>query len=314
MEHFPLTRLEIYAKPFAMVALTDSHNAPTPGVYLCQVDATTSCGACCGLYNVADNGRQSLSALLSQRTARFATVPRKIEALDEFARWSARQAGPTPLAHFHHCPFLGLIGKEQSRVGCLLHPLAAGNRGVDLRGLSYYGSFTCRTYFCPASRKMAERHQRLLKRIFDHWHPYGLVVTETRLVRLLLTAVETRLKDPVDPFTVAAKPNAAAAFVRLLSLKIDWPFRPQQDRAAARIHYLFNDDVHERPAFVSSLPDGKTDPLYVAVCQELVSAFSGPEEEYRAHRLLEAAIAGAAETLLSSRSTTNVNRILHDAI
>jgi hypothetical protein len=297
-----------------MVALTDAHSAPTPGVYLCQVNATTSCGACCGLYNVVANGRQKLSALLSRRTARFATVPREIEALDDFAQWSARRAGPAPLARFHHCPFLGLIGKEQSRVGCLLHPLAAGNQGIDLRGLSHYGSFTCRTYFCPASRKMADRHQRLLKRIFDHWYPYGLVVTETRLVRLLLTAVEARLKGPIDPLAVAANPKAAAAFVRLLSLKIDWPFRPRQARATARIHYLFNDSAHDRPTFASRFPQGNPDPLYAAVCQELVSVFSGPQEERRAYHQLKAAIDGAADTLHSSRSTTVVKRISHDAI
>lgn len=296
-----------------MVALTDSHSALAPGVYLCQVNATTSCGACCGLFNLADNGRQSISALLSQRTARFATVPREIEALDDFAQWSRRQAGPAPLAHFHHCPFLGLIGKKQSRVGCLLHPLAAGNRGVDLRGLSYYGSFTCRTYFCPASRKMAERHQRLLKLIFNHWYPYGLIVTEARLVRLLLTAVEARLEGPLDPVAVAANPQAAAAFVHLLSLKIDWPFRPGPLRTAARIHYLFNDGAHERPTFVSSLPRRHQVPLYTAVCQELVSAFSGPEEEHRAHRLLDAAIDGAAGTLCPARTKPAVKRIPHEA-
>jgi hypothetical protein len=278
------------------------------------VNATTSCGACCGLYNLAANGPQALSALLEQRTVRFASVPREIEALDDFARWSARKVGPAPLIHFHHCPFLGLIGQKQRRVGCLLHPLAAGNRGVDLRGLSYYGSFTCRTYFCPASREMAGRHQRLLQCVFNHWYPYGLVVTEARLVRLLLTAVEARLGGPLDPVDVAARPQAAAALAHLLSLKIDWPFRSEQDRATARVHYLFNDGAHERPTFVSSLSEANLDPLHAAVCQELASAFSGPEEERRAYRLLEAAIDGAAAALVSSNANTVIKRPLHDAI
>ncbi|MEJ2638530.1 MAG: hypothetical protein P8010_03050 [Desulfosarcinaceae bacterium] len=280
-----------------MVALVNSHSAPAPGIYLCQVNATSSCGACCGLYNLADNGRPALTMLLAQRTARFDDVPRDVGALDDFAQWAGRRAGPTPLDHFHHCPFLGLIGEKRSRVGCLLHPLAAGNRGVDLRGLSYYGSFTCRTYFCPASREMAGRHQRLLKQIFDHWYPYGLVVTEARLVRLLLTAVEARLGGPIDPIAVATTPKAAAAFAHLLSLKIDWPFRPEPLRTAARIHYLFKDKAHERPAFVSSLPRENEDPRYTAIFQELVSAFSGPHEERRAHRLLDAAIDKAAMAL-----------------
>jgi hypothetical protein len=297
-----------------MVSLSTASSAPAPGVYLCQVNATTSCGACCGLYNLADNGRQGLAALLAQRTARFIDVPREIDALDDFALWSARQAGPPPLPRFHHCPFLGLIGQERRRVGCLLHPLAAGNRGVDLRGLSYYGSFTCRTYFCAASREMADHHQRIVTQIFDHWYPYGLVVTETRLVSLLLRAVEARLGSPIDPLNVAASRQATAALIHLLSLKIDWPFRPKPLQTTARVHYLFNDRAHERPTFVSSLPRENADCLYPAVCQELVSAFSGPYEERRARRLLDAAIDGAARTLSPALIKPAVKRSRHDAI
>jgi hypothetical protein len=61
-----------------------------PGqTYLCQVDETISCGACCGLYNVPDLDRQNLSALLEQRTARFAVTPRTPAAIDAFALESA---------------------------------------------------------------------------------------------------------------------------------------------------------------------------------------------------------------------------------
>jgi hypothetical protein len=56
-----------------------------------------------------------------------------------------------PFPEFHHCPYVGLIGNELSRVGCLLHPMAEGNTGVDFRGLSYYGGMACRIYFCPVN-------------------------------------------------------------------------------------------------------------------------------------------------------------------
>jgi hypothetical protein len=271
------------------------------------VDATTSCGACCGLYNVVRNNRQDLERLLAERTTRFADVPREIGPLDAFAQWSARQAGPPPLAHFHHCPFVGFMGEGPRRVGCLLHPLAAGNQGVDLRGLSYYGSFTCRTYFCQASRELPGRHQLLLKTIFDHWYPYGLVVTELRLVGLLLEAVEARGGQPIAPRLVAGNPEARCALNRLLSLKVDWPWRQAQHRARAKIHYLFKDGAHQRPAFTSTVPGGR----YTAVFQELVARFSGPHEERRACRLLDSAIGRAAGAITAAYSPSIEERTVH---
>lgn len=55
------------------------------------------------------------------------------------ARVEADESQQRPFPNFHHCPFLGMIEDESRRVGCLLHPLAHGNYGIDWRGLSYYG-------------------------------------------------------------------------------------------------------------------------------------------------------------------------------
>jgi hypothetical protein len=296
-----------------MASADSPHSVPPPGVYLCQVGATISCGACCGLYNVADNSRRGLETLLAERSTRFAEVPREIGPLDAFAGWSARRAGLPPLASFHHCPFLGLLPSGdpmengERRVGCLLHPLAKGNRGVDLRGLSYYGSFTCRTYFCRASRELAGRHQELLKLIFDHWYPYGLVVTEMRLVSRLLDAVEARRGRPIDPRSVGESPEARSALKRLLSLKIDWPWRREKHRGEARVHYLFNDGAHRRPTFTSTMAD---DP-YAAVFQELVTHFNDADQECAARRRLDGAIDQAAAALASRSEAPPKERIFH---
>ena len=55
------------------------------GVYLCQVSETVSCGACCGLYNVADPSRTALQTMLAKRTARFVRLPRNMDAILDFA-------------------------------------------------------------------------------------------------------------------------------------------------------------------------------------------------------------------------------------
>ena len=43
----------------------------SPFVHLCQPDPSKSCGACCGLYNYADSGREALAARLRNRTRLF---------------------------------------------------------------------------------------------------------------------------------------------------------------------------------------------------------------------------------------------------
>ena len=116
-----------------MVSTANELNKEIPGkIYLCQVNATVSCGACCGLYNVEDASRDALRSLLLVRSEKLAQVPRNLEAILAFkAEIEANENGTRPYPKFHHCPYIGLAGDKLSRVGCLLHPLADGNQGVD---------------------------------------------------------------------------------------------------------------------------------------------------------------------------------------
>ncbi|MCG6973724.1 MAG: hypothetical protein LJE66_11325 [Desulfobacterales bacterium] len=41
-----------------------SGSSSAGGIYLCQVNDNVSCGACCGLYNVADPSEQNLTHIL----------------------------------------------------------------------------------------------------------------------------------------------------------------------------------------------------------------------------------------------------------
>ena len=140
---------------------------PVPGgVYLCQVDENVSCGACCGLYNCPDASRAYLQERLAFRTERFREVPRDTDAIDAFReQMERRESRQRPYPDFYHCPFLGLVGRENSRVGCLLHPLAEGNQGVDLRGLSFYGGLACREYFCPSHRNLPPVYKTIIKSV-----------------------------------------------------------------------------------------------------------------------------------------------------
>ncbi|MFW5639717.1 MAG: hypothetical protein ACOC0H_00945, partial [Thermodesulfobacteriota bacterium] len=173
----------------------DQLDAAVPGgVYLCQISETISCGACCGLYNVSDASPGRMTAILEWRTRAFAEVPRRMDDIWDFMKMvAARENQDRPFPHFHHCPYLGLVGERRSRVGCLLHPLGEGNEGVDWRGLSYYGGMACRTYFCPTYRKLSPERKQVIRALAEDWYGHGLIITEWKLLSALFDEIESRM-------------------------------------------------------------------------------------------------------------------------
>lgn len=254
------------------------------GIYLCQVSARVSCGACCGLYNVSGVTRSGLEDMLARRTEAFSGLPRTVEAIDSFAR-KAEGFTPEkrPFPQFHHCPFVGLVGENRERVGCLLHPLAAGNGGRDFRGLSYYGGFACRTYFCPSIRHLPGTWLTILRQTMDDWYLHGLIVTERHLLAAFFAELESRICRPARASDFAEESEAASLFREFASLKITWPYR--RKGACGPCNYFFENGEYPRPAVRrahGSIPPSH----YEEILKELDSGFSSERELHEAEELL----------------------------
>jgi hypothetical protein len=264
------------------------------GVYLCQVNARVSCGACCGLYNVADLSRESLSRMLALRTRRFARTPRTVMGIEAFARTTAAaESQARPFAELHHCPFIGLIGEPPGRVGCLLHPLGEGNHGVDFRGLSYYGGMACRTYFCATTKKLRPRWKLVLRQVSDEWYLFGLVVTEMELLTAIFEHLESRMGQPLDG-SMVVQTSAGTRLKQLLSLKCRWPFRPPSHGTAC--HYLFDDNAYPKPV-VDYHRLGTAPSLYDSILCQMPSDFRSEQALRRAEALVESHLTAAAQAL-----------------
>lgn len=254
-------------------------------VYLCQVNDTVSCGACCGLYNVGHLSQTVLEKMLIERATLFETVPRTIAGIDDFRERIDGWTKPKrPFAQFHHCPFLGLVTPDYQRVGCLLHPKAAGNDGIDFRGLSYYGGFACRTYFCPSSTSLPTRYLAILRQAFDHWYPFGLIVTERKLLQAVFSGLEKRINREVTPDDFLLSSEPAALLREFAALKITWQYRPEN--APGPCHYMFENGEYIRtPAYRATpdIPASDYDPIFV----EFESAFHNKKELHNAEDILE---------------------------
>lgn len=254
-------------------------------MYLCQVNETVSCGACCGLYNLPNLSQENLEILLSERTEAFASVPRTEDGIYAFQR---RNEGPQPrtrpFPEFHHCPFLGLIGAEKSRVGCLLHPARPGNNGRDYRSFSWYSEKACRTYFCPATKKLPTVYQSILLQTIDNWYTYGLIVTEHVLVSAYFKEVESRLGRPIAVNDYTQNIQATNAFREFAELKSKWPYR--REDSPGPCNFFFENGLYHRPGVYRRTPDIRLSP-YEKILRELDAGFSSAKEIKAADRLLD---------------------------
>ena len=270
-------------------------------VYLCQISPHVSCGACCGLYNVADPSLENLEAMLMHRTRWFAAVPRTVAGIDAFkASVDGTEPQERPFPDFHHCTFLGMIEDYGRRVGCLLHPLAKGNEGLDWRGLSYYGGMACRTYFCPSVRHLPVRWLTAVRQSMDHWYLHGLVVTDRRLLAALFTELENRIGRVIDTADFSKPVPAAALLKTLTTLKLNWPFRRHDAPGVG--NYFFEDGRYLRPA-VRRVSAGAPASPFETIFRELDSGFASKEALARAEAHVEKILQRLTQVLINGPPT-----------
>jgi len=274
----------------------NSHIDVPGGVYLCQVNERISCGACCGLYNVADPTFESLLDVLLYRTEAFQRVERDVEAIVAFQeKIQHKECQKRPLPEFHHCPFLGLVGDGFSRVGCLLHPLNKGNKGIDLRGMSFYGGMACRVYFCPAHHGLSAAVKEIVRQAAKNWYIYGLVVTEREMLNAFFQEVEGRIHRRVEKEDIIdhACLDAVRAF---FNLKISWPYRHHPCNGLS--NYFFEDNLYPKPSVDYGIA-GRRGSRYDVILRALGSCFFSASQLREAEVLIDGIIGTLATAILS---------------
>ncbi|MBU3950169.1 MAG: hypothetical protein KJ826_18375 [Proteobacteria bacterium] len=269
-----------------MVSLEVMDKIAPGGVYLCQVNENVSCGACCGLYNITDLSREKLHRMLSERSAAFLKIAREIDAIIEFGENTLAAENETrPYPEFYHCPYIGFIGNNGKRVGCLLHPAAEGNNSVDYRGLSYYGSMTCNIYFCPSYTVLSDNFKRVIRTASQDWYSYGLIITENALINAFLSETEKIIQRKPDEKDVRDNPDFADIIRDFIGLKPSWPFRPVSDTPA---NYFFNDKLYDKKdADYTKIRSASFTSLYNTIFKELGSSFQADKDIRKAENMIE---------------------------
>lgn len=271
------------------MSVSDNTDNDVPGgVYLCQVNGRVSCGACCGLYNVTTPSFVALMEMLTWRTEAFACLPRDIDSILAFKEdLGVRELQKRPFPEFHHCPYIGLVGRKRSRVGCLLHPRAHGNKGIDYRGLSFYGGMACSVYFCPSHYKLPAVFKEIVCEATRDWYLYGLVITETEMLRAFFQDVGRRIKRPITREDMLGNGKCLEAVREFLELKLYWPFRINSVKGLC--NYFFADELYPLPT-VDYRAIGESASRYDTILRGLGSHFDSENELRSAENLLDGLI------------------------
>jgi hypothetical protein len=196
-------------------------------VSLCQPDSIKSCGACCGLYNWHDHGRETLVRLLRGRTTLFRSFGQDLQLEAYSLAAKELTAGRKLLDDIYNCEFLGFLDEEERRVGCLLHPSV--NKGLDLRDSSFYGPSLCAAHMCPSHEHLTETEKLSVIESLEDWYLYGLVITDIDLVKEFSRHAQDRLGDIIRPECLHDE-GVRAALRAFFELKAAWRFASAEPR------------------------------------------------------------------------------------
>lgn len=193
--------------------------------HLCQPDkigaGVPSCASCCGIYNYFGHNRELISGILRMQTG----LARSWDGTDrDMERIQFEVLGKRPGPRFeviYNCPHAGFLDREETRVGCLLHP---GFAGKELRDYCRYGHRTCGEARCTAYTYFDEGEAAAVAAGAGDWYIYGLCITDIDLVKDFFELCEMKRYGPVDAARVAGDPELARAFGDYLKLKGNWPF------------------------------------------------------------------------------------------
>ena len=244
--------------------------------HLCQPDKQKSCAWCCGLYNNHVTSRAGLARKLRARTDEFARTRRTLEGILNFSeRIKEKEKSQLLDPEFYSCEFVGFLNEEETRVGCMLHPLARGNGGTDWRGLSFHGAMACQGFFCRSYRELSTIQKEIVLSSVNDWFLFGLVISDADFIHGFFRLVAENF---IDTATLLM-PAPAKLVHEFFHWKIDWPYRNSGSRPKFidyRALLRTKEDIPGQEPEQQAL--APLDQIFVSLSSE----FSSPSERLRA--------------------------------
>jgi hypothetical protein len=222
---------------------------------LCSPDSSKSCAACCGLYNVQDGRSFALNRILLDRTRAIRSIPHSVEALIAYADRISLEAEASIIdPAIHVCEYTGFVDHVFRTVGCMLHPNAPDNHGVDFRGLCHYGSMACKTFYCPAFEDLEDKSVDIMGTLVNDWHLYGLVATDINYVSALFQLIELQLGHRLKS-DIVLDPLLSNKLLGFFAWKNSWPYSKGSTKRRSAYYFKREELLCDEAALARSIVD-----------------------------------------------------------
>lgn len=192
---------------------------------ICQ-QKNTSCGSCCGIYNLRLSTNEEYNNIFVQRRKKFLEL--KEWKHSQFLRYrtqaeAAEKEYPRRNSHTYVCPFFSYIEEENKRLGCMIHPKITGI--AHSQNASFYGAAICEGYDCPNKQNdINGDYGFLIEYFFPDKHDYPRLVADARFylfLQELATELLQKLRKEVN--TIKESPSHSKrleAFFYLAKLRL----------------------------------------------------------------------------------------------
>ncbi|UCG12133.1 MAG: hypothetical protein JSU72_16760 [Deltaproteobacteria bacterium] len=236
------------------------------------------------MYNVKEEGRESLSHKLRRRTERLAGTERTVTGILDFSKQTTAEERSQWIDQtFYSCEFVGFLDSGETRVGCMLHPSAKGNGGVDWRGLSIHGTMACQGFFCRAFRELNSIEVGVILESINDWYLYGLVISDVDFAKVFFRMARERLGRLLDP-AMLRSPLLLEVALEFFNWRIDWPHRGStRDSDAGHS----SERVQGKQDGLESRSPYHSNNTMDLLLQKLDSAFDSPAERQSAVMTIE---------------------------
>lgn len=158
-------------------------------IILCQPSGRLGCSVCCGLFNLTDCSRQTLTSFLAEGRRRSEGIFSANTAADVEIADPDRVRDMTT----HICPHQGFL--SEGKPGCLIHPLSAP---VSRRDEAFFGERICDRFLCPAHDLLDDEHKRVLMRYVTDWYRYAAAIIDPIACLWIIDTVSVMLRGQAD--------------------------------------------------------------------------------------------------------------------
>ncbi len=246
--------------------------------FLCQPDEEKSCGACCGLYNFIDHSREFITNILKERRE---TLLKWKGTLSDYRYFMEKKEKPYLLfPTTYTCPFLTFLNEENTKIGCVLHPLYSGQ---DRRDVAYYGSKICSEHRCVSYLYYSEVEWKAVVKFTHDWYLYGMVLHDIDFVKSFFRLIEEKISRKITSHDLELL-KVREAFEEYFSLKEKWPFKIKGGKVLDKYESHEN-EYRIRRLNTWGIVDEKSH--YYKIFRSLESEFSSSEQLENAIKIFD---------------------------